>query len=100
MTIHVKIFQPAKTAMQSGRAKTKGWRMEFDEQVPKFVDPLMGWVGQKDTTQQLKLLFETKEEALAYAEKKGYAVRIVEPHARVIAPKSYADNFRYNKVSV
>ncbi len=84
--------------MQSGRAKTKLWRMEFDELAPKFVEPLMGWVGQRDTTQQLKLDFDSREEALAYAEKKGYSVRVIEPHARVIRPKSYADNFKFDKI--
>lgn len=100
MNAYVKIFQPAKNAMQSGRAKLKTgvWVMEFDETAPKFVDGLMGWVGQTDTKQQLHLTFDTREEALAYAEKKSYQCRVIEPQQRVIKPKSYAENFSFYKV--
>lgn len=84
--------------MQSGRGKTKRWRLVFDEQSPKFVEPLMGWVGQKDTTQQINLSFDTMEEAIAYAKRKGYDFRVVEPQQRIIRPKSYANNFRFDKV--
>lgn len=96
--MHVRIYQPAKTAMQSGRARTKKWRMTFDESAPKFVEPLMGWIGMRDTMQQLDLCFSTKEEAVAYATKKGYDFRVMEPKKRQIAPKSYAENFSFYKV--
>lgn len=98
--MHVRIYKPAKNAMQSGMARTKFWRMDFEEASPKFVEPLMGWVGGKDTQQQLNLTFDTKEEAIAYAEKKGYSYRVIEPKTRRVAPKSYAENFSFYKVSV
>ncbi len=97
--MNVRIYKPAKTAMQSGRAKTHEWQMQFDESAAKFVEPLMGWVGQKDTTQQLHLSFDSKEAAIAYAEKQGYRYRIIEPKERKVIPKSYADNFRHDKVT-
>lgn len=97
--MHVRIYQPAKTAMQSGKARTKKWRMSFEESAPKFVEPLMGWVGMRDTTQQLDLTFSSKEEAIAYAQKKGYGFRVIEPKQRQVTPKSYADNFSFYKVN-
>lgn len=96
--MHVRIYQPAKTAMQSGKARTKKWRMTFEESAPKFVEPLMGWVGMRDTTQQLDLAFSSKEEAIAYAQKKGYDFRVIEPNQRQVTPKSYADNFSFYKI--
>lgn len=97
--MRVRIYQPTKTAMQSGKARTKKWRMEFEESSPKFVEPLMGWVGMRDTMQQLDLNFATKEEAISYAEHKGYDFRVIEPKERAVAPKSYAENFSFYKVS-
>ncbi len=95
----VRIYQPTKTAMQSGRAKTCKWRLVFEEAAPKYVEPLMGWVGQRDTTQQLEMLFPSKEEAVYYAEKHGLEYKIIKPKTRAIKPKSYAENFSWHKVS-
>ena len=94
----VKVYQPAKTAMQSGTAGTKKWILEFLPSAPKFVDDLMGWVGQTDTTQQMKLSFETEEEAMAYAKARGYRISESKPRKRILKPKAYADNFRFDKV--
>lgn len=96
--IKVKIYQPAKTAMQSGRAKTKGWKLEFYQTASSYVEPLMGWVGQSDTQQQLNLLFDSKEDAIAYAEDKGFTYRVIEPKRKVMRPKSYANNFRFDQM--
>lgn len=85
--------------MQSGEANTRDWRLEFLPDAPPFVEPLMGWTGMTDTAQQVKLFFETKEEAIAYAQKKGIAFEIVEAKkTRIIKPKSYASNFAFNRV--
>ena len=91
----VRIYQPAKTAMQSGRGNTKRWVLEFEPTAPKAHDPLMGWVSSGDTRGQLHLRFASKQEALAYAKRRGLAVEIEEPRERRIRPKSYADNFRW-----
>jgi len=93
-----RIFQPAKTAMQSGRAKTKRWVLEYEPVSPRGHDPLMGWISSKDPTRQIRLTFPTKEEAVAYAEKHGLDYELFEPHRRPIRPKSYAANFQWNKV--
>lgn len=88
-----RIYQPAKTAVSSGRAKTKFWVLEMEPKSPKQHDPLMGWLGSDDTEQQVTLRFPTKEAALAYAEAKGLRVRVYEPRQRIVKPKAYADNF-------
>lgn len=93
----VRIFRPAKTAMQSGVAKTREWLMESEPQ-PKSIDPLMGWTASRDTMQQVQLRFETLEEARDYAEKSGWQYTVEKPHERAIRPKAYADNFAYNRV--
>src|SRR3569832_1533252 len=66
-----RIYKPAKTAMQSGRAKTLDWVLDFDLKDAQQRDPLMGWAGSRDTARQLDLRFQTREEAVAYAKKHG-----------------------------
>ncbi len=89
-----RIYKPAKTAMQSGTAKTKLWVMDFEEEEPKEVEPLMGWTSSGDMKQQLKLWFDTKEEAIAYAQREGIAARVEEPKPVERHLISYSDNFR------
>ena len=91
--VRVHIYQPTKTAMQSGRAATKRWMMEFEQNSGRFVEPIMGWTGSNDTRQQLHLRFSSKEDALAYAKKHSYEVDLEEPNQPIVRPKSYADNF-------
>ncbi|WP_163086914.1 ETC complex I subunit, partial [Acinetobacter baumannii] len=62
-----RIYRPAKTAMQSGQAKINDWRLDFEPETPRLVEPLMGYTSSTDMRQQLRLTFETKEEAIAYA---------------------------------
>jgi ETC complex I subunit conserved region len=93
----VRIFKPAKTAMQSGVGKTKEWLLE-SEPAPKFVDPLMGWTGSRDTMQQVQLWFPTLDEAKGHAEKNGWQYTVEMPHSRPVRPKAYADNFAFNRV--
>ncbi len=90
-----RIFQPAKTAMQSGTAKAKGWVLEFAPATERGVDPLMGWTSSDDTQAQVRLRFDTREAAEAYAAAKGIAYEIVEPKSRkpVIRPRGYGENF-------
>jgi len=96
--MQVRIFRPSKTAMQSGQANTREWRLEFEPVAPRQVDSLMGWTGSRDTTQQLALHFDTKEQAVAYAERHGYAYAVLEAHPRAVRRRAYADNFRYDRV--
>ncbi len=90
----VRIYKPAKGATQSGLARTHGWTLEFEPRTPQERERLMGWTSSRDTLRQLRLRFDTLDEAVAYCRKNGldYAVEAV--HERHIKPKSYADNFR------
>lgn len=94
-----RIYKPAKTAMQSGEARTKEWILTFDPTSRRSVEPLMGWISSADTQSQIKLEFDTKEEAIAYAVREGLAYTVVEPKPRKLIPKSYADNFRFGRRS-
>jgi hypothetical protein len=95
--MRVRIYKPAKTAMQSGVGKTHQWLLE-SEPLPKQVEPLMGWTASRDTMQQVQLQFDTLDEAKAYAEKNGWQYTVEQPHERAIRPKAYADNFAYTRV--
>ena len=95
--MQVRIYKPAKTAMQSGQRNTHEWLIQ-PEPAPKVIDPLMGWTGSRDTLQQVRLAFDTLEEAKAYAEKQGWRYTVEAPHARHVRPKAYADNFAYTRV--
>lgn len=93
-----RIYQPSRTAMQQGQAKTRHWLLEYEPAAPRTRDPLMGWTSSRDTRAQLKLRFDSREEAVAYAERNGIAYEVIEPHTRRTTIKSYADNFRYDRV--
>ena len=93
MATDARIYQPAKPAPQSGRFKTKFWIVEHEPSSRQEPDRLIGWVGSDDTENQVSLRFPTKEAAIAYCRKNGLAYAISEPHARVVRPKSYAENF-------
>ena len=95
----VRIYKPAKTAMQSGRANTKRWLLEFDPVGRIEVDALMGWAGSYDTNRQLKLWFSSKEDAVVFAERKKLNFYVEEPNHRAIKPRTYADNFAFRRVS-
>lgn len=88
-----RIYQPAKTATSSGRAKTRYWLLEMEPEDRKTIDPLCGWSGSGDTQQQVQLRFPTKEAALTYAKRNGIEARLSMPKSRIVTPKSYAENF-------
>lgn len=94
----VRIYQPAKNAMQSGRAKTNNWILEFMPIAAERADELMGWTGGGDTRKQLQMKFDSKELAVAFAEKKGLSYMVKEPKQRKLQIKSYADNFAYDRI--
>lgn len=91
----LRIFRPAKNAMQSGRANTRHWVVEFEPADAKRPDPLMGWAGSGDTRSQVRLRFASEAEAVAFAERQGLAYTLIDPPARARpGPKVYADNFK------
>ena len=96
--MEVRIFKPAKTAMQSGRAKSQNWVMEFEPGARIEPDALMGWSGSVDTRAQVRLHFASAEEAIAHAEKNDWTYSVQAPKKRQIRPKAYADNFAVKRV--
>jgi hypothetical protein len=92
-----RIYKPAKTAMQSGAARTSEWVLEHEPEAAREIDPLMGWTSSRDTRAQVRLAFASKEDAIAYAERNGLAYTVAEPSPREHIRKSYADNFKFGR---
>jgi len=92
--VEARIYQPAKTAMQSGRGKNRSWILDYEPATPRRPEPLMGWVSSGDTLNQVRLTFATKDEAIAFAERKGLTYSVAEAHNRQIKPRNYGDRFR------
>jgi len=95
--MRARIYQPAKTAMQSGRAKTRKWVLEYEPTRRQQLDPLMGWPGGSNTMGQVRLSFDTLDDAVAYARKHGLAYNVQQPKERNIRTKAYADNFAVSR---
>jgi ETC complex I subunit conserved region len=89
-----RIIQKSKNAMQSGRAGTGQWLLEYEASDAQRADPLMGWAGSADTQRQLNLKFATLDAAKAYADKNGISYTIIPAAAKVLKLQAYADNFR------
>ncbi len=88
------IYQIPKNAMQSGKARTQTWMLEFDPSEPKRPDPLTGWAGSGDTRRQVRLSFASLDAAKAYAERSGIAYHVTLPTPKTLKIQAYADNFR------
>ena len=84
--------------MQSGEARTKEWVLEFAPASPRAIDPLMGWTSSRDMRSQVRLEFDTKDEAIDYAQRNGLAYTVFEPQPRRAIIRSYADNFRFGRI--
>jgi hypothetical protein len=93
-----RIYREEKNAMQSGRGRTKLWRLDFDQDKAREVEPLMGWTSSGDMRQQVKLWFDSKEEAIAYAERAGVPYSVEEPKEEKRKTIAYSDNFKFNRV--
>ena len=93
--MRARIYQPAKTAMQSGTAKTRVWVLEYAPASAREVDPLMGWTSSSDTQAQVRLTFDTKDEAVEYARDNGIDASVQERNKRKmnIRPGGYGENF-------
>jgi hypothetical protein len=97
-TMVARIYKPAKTAMQSGTARSRDWVLDYEPEKPRVIEPLMGWTSSADMKQEVQLHFATREEAVAYCEREGIAYRVFE--ASEAPPRSglsYADNFAYHR---
>ena len=96
--MEARIYQPTRSAMQSGRANTKRWVVEYEPEEAKQADALMGWIGSGDMRGQVRMRFATKKEAIAYAERNQLPYQVRDPKVRKMQPKSYADNFRFDRI--
>ncbi|MFD1911375.1 ETC complex I subunit [Halodurantibacterium flavum] len=100
--MRARIYKPAKTAMQSGTAKSKAWVLKFSPATPRGVDPLMGWTSSSDMQSQVSLRFATREAAEEYAREHGIEYTVLEPKERKpnIRPLGYGENFATNRRTV
>ena len=92
-----RIFRPSKSAMQSGKGKSAEWVLEFEPTDARRADPLMGWTQTADTEGQVRLSFDTKEEAVRYADQHGIAFQLIDPKPTKRIIKAYADNFAFGR---
>jgi hypothetical protein len=90
-----RIYRPTRGATQSGHARTKAWLLEYERTEPLQIEPLMGWTGSSETEMQVKVPFDTREEAVAFAERRGIAFEIEDrPPEEERRGLSYSDNFK------
>ena len=92
-----RIYKPSKAANQSGLARTKHWLLEFEQDKPREIEPLMGWTSSGDMKQQLTMRFDSKAEAIAYCERHGIPYQVIEPKAPARRIAAYADNFAFKR---
>jgi ETC complex I subunit-like protein len=92
-----RIYQPARTAMQSGKARTKKWVLEYEPERPREIEPLMGWTASSDMRSQVSLDFDTSDEAVAYAKANDIPYQVFEPHKPAPKAKAYSDNFAFGR---
>lgn len=93
--MHVKIYKPSKTSMQSGRRAGSQWVLEYELTSARTPEPLMGWVSSEDTLNQVQLRFECAEDAVAFAEDNGWDYIVLPERTRRVKPRNYSDNFIY-----
>ncbi len=100
--MRARLYKPARNAMQSGTARTRDWILEFAPANAREIDPLMGWTSSGDTQSQVKLRFESREAALAYAAEHGIQTTVTEPKTRKanIRQGGYGENFATNRRTV
>ena len=92
-----RIYIPAQNAMQSGKANSKEWLLEFEPASALVSDPLMGWTVSSDMNGQVRMMFDTQAEAVAYAQRHGIAFEVLAPRQHRRTLKAYADNFAFGR---
>ncbi len=98
MPSRARIFRPTKSAMQSGKRNTEQWLLEYEPRDPRFIEHIMGWTGSSDTSRQVRVPFNTKEEAIQFCQKHSIDYHVQDPKQPRFIAKSYADNFAYNRI--
>ena len=94
-----RIYSPARSATTSGAAKTGMWVLEFERESPRTVEPLMGYTSSRDMMGQVRLTFDTREDAVAYAEREGIPYRVETLKAPRKQKRAYADNFSSDRAA-
>lgn len=94
-----RIYKPAKSATQSGR-KVGAWLLEYERDSKQMPEPVMGWSASGDTLNQVCLEFPTSEEAVAYAQRKGWDYTVAEEQIRIVTPRNYVDNFKIRQSEI
>ena len=89
-----RIIEVQRRTTQSGKARDGSWTLEFEREQPLRADPLTGWAGSGDTRTQVRLAFDTRDEAVAYAIRKGFTIHIVPAAPVALKLQAYADNFK------
>lgn len=89
-----RIFEVDRKTTQSGRANAGLWVLEFERSEAQRPDPLTGWNGSGDTNPQVRITFGTREEAIAYAERRKIAYHLVPAAPVKLKIQAYSDNFR------
>ena len=92
--MQARIYKPTKTAMQSGKARTKKWLLEFEHDGSRNIDNIMYWTSSEDTCQEIMIYFSNKELAENFAIKNKIPYEIFDPELKKITTQSYADNFK------
>lgn len=92
-----RIYSPAKNAMQSGQHNTGLWLLQYEPEKAMMIEPLMGYTSTVDMNAQIKMKFDTKEDAIAFATKNGIPYKVEEPHTPKRSNVSYSDNFRFDR---
>ncbi|MEO0822447.1 MAG: ETC complex I subunit [Pseudomonadota bacterium] len=94
-----RIYKPSKSAMTSGERNTKEWVLDYEPAAPRRIDPLMGWISSGDMQSQVRMRFETREEAVQYAERHGIAYLVEDPKPRghTVRPMGYGGNYAHNR---
>ncbi len=95
-----RIYQPAKNAMQSGKAKTRDWVLEFEPALARRLDPLTGWTSSADMNGQVRLTFPSRQDAIAYAKRRQIPHQVFNPRSRHRVLKAYADNFKFGRTEL
>ncbi|XP_033337697.2 NADH:ubiquinone oxidoreductase subunit 18 [Megalopta genalis] len=92
----VRIYCPAKNAMQSGTDNTHMWEIDFETR-ERWENPLIGWTSTGDPMSNLKVQFVSEKEAIAHCEKMGWEYYVQKKNISNPKPRSYGTNFAWNK---
>ena len=94
--MNVRIYKPSRSAMQSAHGSENHWILEADTTSGRGPEPLMGWTSSEDTLGQIHITFGSQEDAIRFAEAKGWPYNIANPRLKKVKPRNYSDNFRYS----